>query len=431
MLDLKWLRERPEWVEDRLKSRGGRYNLTAFYAIEKEKRALQAHTEGLQARRNEISREVGRLKSTQGDATDLLAEMRTLGPQIKEAESTLRDQEEKLLEILARLPNLPDESVPFGANENDNVVLRTWPEGFTGSTATGFTPQNHWDIGERLGILDFASAAETVGARFTFFRGAGARLIRALTSFMLDLHTSEHGYEEILPPFLANRESLFGTGQLPKFEEDLFCLRDDPYYLIPTAEVPLTNLVRGQIVDDTRLPLKWTAWTACFRREAGAAGRDTRGLIRQHQFDKVELVWITRPEESMAALETLTSHAQEVLKRLELPFRTIELCTGDLGFAAAKTYDIEVWLPGQGSFREISSCSNTQAFQARRMKTRFRRNDDKGVEPVHTLNGSGVAIGRALVAILENFQQADGSVVIPDALRPYMGGLTVIKPSDE
>ncbi|MBF0127297.1 MAG: serine--tRNA ligase [Magnetococcales bacterium] len=428
MLDLKWIRERPEWVEERLRSRGGRYDLTAFYALEAQKRETQQRTEGLQAQRNEISREVGRMKANKEDASGLLARMGQLGPRLKEAEGLLREQEEALLGVLANLPNLPAEDVPVGPDESGNVVLKTWPEGFAAAPPVGFAPLNHWDVGEGLGVLDFASGAETVGARFTFFRGAGARLIRALTGFMLDLHTLEHGYEEILPPFLANRESLFGTGQLPKFEEDLFCLRDDPYYLIPTAEVPLTNLVRGQIVEESRLPLKWTAWTACFRREAGAAGKDTRGLIRQHQFDKVELVWITRPEESMEALESLTGHAEEVLKRLELPFRRVVLCTGDLGFAAAKTYDLEVWLPGQGKFREISSCSNTRDFQARRMKTRLRREGSKVVESVHTLNGSGVAVGRALVALLENYQQADGSVVIPDALRPYMGGVSSLKP---
>ncbi|MBF0191138.1 MAG: serine--tRNA ligase [Magnetococcales bacterium] len=424
MLDLKTIRERPEWVDSRLKSRGGRHDLTAFFALETAQRALRTETERLQARRNEISRAVGRMKANGEDASALLEEMGQLGPRLKETEAALRVKDEELQTELTRLPNLPDESVPAGPDESGNVVVRSWPEGFSGGPVT----ENHWDIGERLGILDFASAAETVGARFTFFRGDGARLVRALTGFMLDLHTREHGYEEILPPFLANKESLFGTGQLPKFEEDLFCLRDDPFYLIPTAEVPLTNLVRGQIVDEARLPLKWTAWTACFRREAGAAGRDTRGLIRQHQFDKVELVWITRPEESMAALESLTRHAEEVLKRLELPFRTVALCTGDLGFAAAKTYDLEVWLPGQGRYREISSCSNTLDFQARRMKSRLRRTAGKTVEPVHTLNGSGVAVGRALVAVLENFVQADGSVVIPDALRPYMGGQALIKP---
>ncbi|MBF0427355.1 MAG: serine--tRNA ligase [Magnetococcales bacterium] len=429
MLDLKTVRERPEWVEARLKTRSGHYDLTTFYALEAEKRELQAKTEKLQARRNEISRAVGRMKANKEDAAELLTEMATLGPLLKETEGALRTKEEDLQSELARLPNLPAEEVPIGPNESGNVVLRSWPEGFKQTTPATWTPLNHWDVGERLGILDFASAAETVGARFTFFRGAGARLIRALTAFMLDLHTLEHGYEEILPPFLTNKESLFGTGQLPKFEEDLFCLRDEPFYLIPTAEVPLTNMVRGQIIDESRLPIKLTAWTACFRREAGAAGRDTRGLIRQHQFDKVELVWITRPEESMEALESLTSHAETVLKRLELPYRTVALCTGDMGFASAKTYDLEVWLPGQGCYREISSCSNTLDFQARRMKARLRRTETKVVEPVHTLNGSGVAVGRALVAVLENYQQADGSVVIPDALRPYLGGISLLKPT--
>ncbi|MBF0261926.1 MAG: serine--tRNA ligase [Magnetococcales bacterium] len=418
MLDLKAIRERPEWVDARLKTRGGRHDLTAFFALEADQRAMRATTEGLQARRNEISKLIGQMKAKGGDASALLAEMGELGPRLKEHEVALRAKEEAVQEELARLPNLPAEDVPVGPDESGNVVVRSWPEGFSGNA----TELNHWDIGERLGILDFQVAAETLGARFTFFRGDGARLIRALTSFMLDLHTREHGYEEILPPFLANKESLFGTGQLPKFEEDLFCLRDDPFYLIPTAEVPLTNMVRGQIVDEAVLPLKFTAWTACFRREAGAAGRDTRGLIRQHQFDKVELVWITRPEESMAALESLTLHAEEVLKRLELPYRTVALCTGDLGFASAKTYDLEVWLPGQGRYREISSCSNTLDFQARRMKARLRRVESKAVEPVHTLNGSGIAVGRTLVALLENFVQPDGSVTIPDALRPYMGG---------
>ncbi|MBF0144184.1 MAG: serine--tRNA ligase, partial [Magnetococcales bacterium] len=291
-----------------------------------------------------------------------------------------------------------------------------------------FPAVNHWDLGEGLGILDFAAGVAVAGARFTVFRGAGARLSRALANFMLDLHTGEHGYTEVLPPFLANASALFGTGQLPKFEEDLFRTRDDALYLVPTAEVPLTNLVRERILEEGELPLKLTAWTACFRREAGAAGKDTRGLIRQHQFDKVELVQITRPEESYAALESLTGHAEEVLRRLELPYRVVLLCSGDMGFASAKTYDLEVWLPGQGRYREISSCSNTEAFQARRMQARFRRSGGKKPELVHTLNGSGVAVGRALVAVLENYQQADGSVVIPDALRPYMGGLAVIRP---
>ncbi|MBF0125508.1 MAG: serine--tRNA ligase, partial [Magnetococcales bacterium] len=306
----------------------------------------------------------------------------------------------------------------------ENIECHRWGEIPTFS----FTPKPHWELGEALNILDFSAGTLLAGARFTVFRGMGARLNRALIQFMLDLHTGEHGYTEILPPFFANAECLQGTGQLPKFSEELFAARNDPYYLIPTAEVPLTNLVRERILDEADLPLRMTAWTPCFRREAGAAGQDTRGLIRQHQFDKVELVWISKPEESAAALEALTRHAEIVLETLGLPYRRIELCTGDLGFSAAKTYDLEVWLPAQGRYREISSCSNTHDFQARRMKARFRRQEgDRRIEFVHTLNGSGLAVGRTLVAILENYQQADGSVVIPSALRRYMGGLEVLR----
>ncbi len=426
MLDIKEIRERPDWVEARLKQRGGGYDLNAFRTLEAKKRDLQTRTETLQARRNEISKEIGRRKAQKADAGDLFAEMKTIGPELKELESTLRDMEGMVTGLLAELPNLPDESVPVGADENDNVELRRWSPGGGEPAELSFTPKNHWDLGEALDILDFEAGAAVAGARFTVFKGAGARLNRALINFMLDLHTGEQGYTEVMPPFLANRDTLFGTGQLPKFEEDLFATRDDPLLLIPTAEVPVTNLVRGRILEESQLPMKMTAWTTCFRREAGAAGKDTRGLIRQHQFDKVELVWITRPEESAAALERLTAHAEEVLKRLELPFRTVVLCTGDLGFAAERTHDVEVWLPGQGRYREISSCSNTGPFQARRMKARFRREGAKKPEPVHTLNGSGLAVGRTLVAILENYQQADGSITIPDALRPYMGGMTCI-----
>ncbi|MBF0425984.1 MAG: serine--tRNA ligase [Magnetococcales bacterium] len=419
MLDIKLIRDRTDWVEERLRTRGGRHDLNAFRLLETEKRALQTETEQLQAERNAVSREVGVRKQRGADAGELLARMKELGPRIKELESRLRAQEERLQALLMELPNLPHPSVPLGADANDNVEVRRW-----GTPPTfSFTPLNHWDVGERLGILDFAAGAQIAGARFTVLRGAGARLTRALISFMLDLHTTEHGYTEILPPMLASAAALQGTGQLPKFEAELFATRDDPFYLIPTAEVPLTNLVRERILAAHELPLKLTAWTACFRREAGAAGQDTRGLIRQHQFDKVELVQITKPEESNQALESLTRDAEQVLQRLELPYRTVALCTGDMGFAAAKTYDLEVWLPGQGRYREISSCSNTEAFQARRMQARFRREDGNKAEPVHTLNGSGVAVGRTLVAILENFQQADGSVIIPDALRPYLGGL--------
>ena len=426
MLDIKQLREQPDWVENRLKTRDNQLDLSYFRVLEGEKRAIQAQTEALQAQRNEISKEIGRRKAQKQDAADLFEKMKSIGPQLKTQETALREKEVAVHQLLGRLPNLPAESVPLGKDENDNKVIRHWPA-TTPPSVPSFPTLNHWDLGQRLGILDFEAGVQTAGARFTVFRGTGARLNRALTNFMLDLHTNQHGYTEVLPPFLANKESLFGTGQLPKFEEDLFATRDDPYYLIPTAEVPLTNLVRGKILSRAELPIKMVAWTTCFRREAGAAGKDTRGLIRQHQFDKVELVWITQPEGSENALEQLTTHAETVLKQLELPFRTVALCTGDLGFAAEKTYDLEVWLAGQGRYREISSCSNTGAFQARRMKTRFRRNNEKKLEPVHTLNGSGLAVGRTLVAILENFQQQDGTITIPDVLRPYMGGMAQIE----
>lgn len=427
MLDIKQIREQPQWVEDRLKRRGGKVDLSGFHASEARLREIRVETEKLQARRNEISTEIGRRKAAKQDITELFEEMKTLGPALKNLENQLREQERLVEATLVVIPNLPEDSVPEGRDERDNVVLRYWPEEKS-LAQHSFQPKPHWEIGEALGILDFEAGTQIAGTRFTVLRGAGARLSRALINFMLDLHTVEHGYTEIMPPLLANDRTLFGTGQLPKFEEDLFACRDNPLFLIPTAEVPLTNLVADRILDEKQLPMQMTAWTTCFRREAGAAGKDTRGLIRQHQFDKVELVWITRPEESGAALERLTGHAEEVLKRLELPFRTVSLCAGDMGFSAAKTYDLEVWLPGQGCYREISSCSNTQAFQARRMKARFRRGGEKKTELVHTLNGSGVAVGRTLVAILENGQQADGSVVIPKELRPFMGGMALITP---
>ncbi|MBF0436634.1 MAG: serine--tRNA ligase [Magnetococcales bacterium] len=427
MLDIKLIREKPEWVAERLGRRGGKVDLSGFHASEAKLREIRVETEKLQARRNEISTEIGRKKSAKEDVTGLFDEMKTLGPRLKELEAELREQERVVEATLAVIPNMPMDSTPVGRDERDNIVLRHWPEEQKNGTLP-FQPKPHWEIGEKLGILDFEAGVQLAGARFTVLKGAGARLSRALINFMLELHTGTHGYTEIMPPLLANAQTLFGTGQLPKFEEDLFSCRDNPWFLIPTAEVPLTNLVADRILDEKQLPMQMTAWTTCFRREAGAAGKDTRGLIRQHQFDKVELVWITRPEESEQALETLTAHAEEVLRRLELPFRTVCLCTGDMGFSAAKTYDLEVWLPGQGCYREISSCSDTQSFQARRMKARFRRGGEKKTEFVHTLNGSGVAVGRALVAVLENGQQADGSVVIPKALRPYMGGMEVITP---
>ncbi|MBF0310988.1 MAG: serine--tRNA ligase [Magnetococcales bacterium] len=422
MLDVRRIRTEPEAVQKSLERRGKGYNLEGFLSLEAEKRQVQSRTEALQARRNAISKEVGQRKQQGLDAGDLLAEMQGVGPAIKELGERLKVLETRLEQAVLELPNLPHASVPDGNSAEDNPVLKVVGE----PPVFDFAPQAHWDLGPALG-LDFDAGARVAGARFTVLRNTAARLSRALIQLMLDLHTTEHGYEEILPPFLVHEGCLLGTGQLPKFEEDLFRTRDDPFYLIPTAEVPLTNLVREGIVEASALPMRLTAWTACFRREAGAAGRDTRGLIRQHQFDKVELVQITTPETSYEALEEMTGHAEEVLRRLELPFRRVALCCGDMGFSAAKTYDLEVWLPGQGCYREISSCSNTEDFQARRMKARYRSGEGR-VDLVHTLNGSGVAVGRALVAVLENFQQADGSVVLPDALRPYMGGLERIQP---
>ncbi|MGN7611186.1 serine--tRNA ligase [Magnetococcales bacterium HHB-1] len=426
MLDLKQIRQNPEDIENALKRRDAQFTLSDFQVLEAEKRALQTETETLQARRNALSKEIGLRKRAKENADDLLAEMKTVGPKLGECSKALKEKEHALQQMLALFPNPPHPSVPSGDDENDNVEVHRWPQNSKDPDPLPFTAKPHWEVGEHLGLLDFTAGAKVAGARFTVFKGAGARLNRALISFMLDLHTQEHGYTEVLPPFMANAEALFGTGQLPKFEEDLFCTRDDALFLIPTAEVPITNLVREQILDQKALPLKMAAWTACFRREAGAAGQDTRGLIRQHQFDKVELVHITHPDHSYEALEALTEHAEEVLKRLELPFRRITLCTGDMGFSAAKTYDLEVWLPGQGCYREISSCSNTEDFQARRMKARFRDAETRKPRFVHTLNGSGVAVGRTLVAILENYQTEDGSLRIPKALQPYMNGEEII-----
>ncbi|MEO5367623.1 MAG: serine--tRNA ligase [Magnetococcus sp. WYHC-3] len=427
MLDIRLIREQPDSIEARLRRRSPALSLEAFRQCEARRRVLQQEVEKLQGRRNAIAKDVGQRKAAGQDAADLFAEMKELGPRLKELEGALKAADGDADAALAVLPNLPHDSVPVGPDEEHNVELRRWgtPPEFD------FVPQNHWDLGESLGMLDFAGGIRVAGARFTVLRRHGARLSRALINFMLDLHTREHGYQEVAPPVLVNADSLFGTGQLPKFEEDLFRTAQDPYYLAPTAEVPLTNLVRGEILEEASLPLKLTAYTPCFRREAGAAGKDTRGLIRQHQFDKVELVQIVAPETSYDALEALTGHAEAVLKRLELPYRVIVLCTGDMGFSAARTHDLEVWLPGAGRYREISSCSNTEDFQARRMQTRMRRSGEKKPLPVHTLNGSGLAVGRTLVALLENFQQADGSVVVPDALRPYMDGLPRITASGD
>ena len=369
--------------------------------------------------RNRLSQEIGKLKKEGGNAADILAEAKSVSDNITAKEENLRILEDRARQELLLIPNIPHDSVPVGKDDADNKEIRAWgdKQQFT------FAPKNHWDIGENLGILDFERAGKISGARFVFLKGAGSRLERALINFMLNIHTKEHGYTEIFPPLLVNRDAMTGTGQLPKFEEDLFKLADDSkgLLLIPTAEVPVTNMHREEILDEEALPIYYTAYTPCFRREAGSYGKDTRGLIRQHQFNKVELVKFVRPEDSYNELEALTENAEEILKRLALPYRVVALCTGDIGFSAAKTYDLEVWFPAQGKYREISSCSNFGDFQARRANIRFRRKGRKGTEFVHTLNGSGLAVGRTLAAILENFQQEDGSVIIPDALRHFMG----------
>ncbi|MEK8088205.1 serine--tRNA ligase [Thermithiobacillus plumbiphilus] len=422
MLDPQTLRSNLSWTTEQLARRGFRLDASAVEALDQQRKSLQMDLEALQARRNSVSKAVGQAKARGEDTAPILAEVAGLGETIKEKQAALEAVQADWDQILMGTPNLPHESVPEGKSEEDNVEIRRWGE----PARLDFAPKDHVEIGEGLGILDFAAGAKLAGARFTVLRGLGARLERALTQFMLDLHSSAHGYTEIAPPYMVNADSLRGTGQLPKFEEDLFALRDDPYYLIPTAEVPVTNLVRGEILSADQLPLRYVAYTPCFRREAGAYGKDVRGMIRQHQFDKVELVQVVQPEQSYAALEELLGHAETVLQRLGLPYRVVVLCTGDMGFSAAKTYDIEVWLPSQGKYREISSISNFEAFQARRMQARFRGPDGKP-QLVHTLNGSGLAVGRTLVALLENFQEADGSVRIPQALQPYLGGLEILR----
>ncbi|UFS72112.1 serine--tRNA ligase [Geomonas sp. RF6] len=418
MLDAKYLRENLDAVEARLGSRGPGVSLALFRELDGRRRELLQQSETLKALRNKVSEEISRLKD-KSQAQGQMAEMREVSQKIKSIDESLRVVDEELQLFLLSVPNMPHPSVPVGSSENDNVTYRTWgaPPEF------GFEAKAHWDIGEGLGILDFETGTKLTGARFTLYRGAGARLERALINFMLDLHTQEHNYIEMLPPFMVNRESMTGTGQLPKFEEDLFHLEGVDYFLIPTAEVPITNVHRSDILKGTDLPIYYAAYTPCFRKEAGSYGKDTRGLIRQHQFNKVELVKFTTPETSYDELQKLLANAEEVLRRLGIHYRVVELCTGDLGFSAAKTYDIEVWLPGQNCYREISSCSCFEDFQARRAGIKFRREEKGKPEFVHTLNGSGLAVGRTVVAVLENYQQADGSVLIPEVLRPYMGGL--------
>lgn len=418
MLDLRLIREQPDEVRARLGARGQDIDWEGLRKGDQERRELLAKVEELRHQRKTASDQIAKLKREKQPADSLVQEMKDVGDRIKALEDSLRDSEERLNAIALRIPNIPHQSVPAGADAAANPEVRRWGA----PPAFAFPAKPHWDIGEALGILDFERAARMTGARFAVASGAGARLERALINFMLDLHTTAHGYREILPPFMVNRASMTGTGQLPKFEDDLFRLRDDDYFLIPTAEVPLTNLHREETLAKDILPLRYTAYTPCFRREAGSYGKDTRGLIRQHQFNKVELVIISAADSSYEELERLTAHAEEVLKRLNLHYRVISLCAGDLGFSSAKTYDIEVWLPSQGVFREISSCSNCETFQARRAGIRYKRRDGKS-DFVHTLNGSGLAVGRTFLAILENYQQTDGSVVIPEALRPYMGGL--------
>ncbi|MEN9527926.1 MAG: hypothetical protein RLY56_1877 [Pseudomonadota bacterium] len=419
MLDSKQLRTDTEAVAKNLAKRGFVLDLEAFRALEERRKQIQIEADRLRAERNANAKAVGMAKGKGEDASELLKRGESLTHALAIAETDLERVQAESDQWLMGLPNLLHDSVPEGRDESANVELRRHgtPRAFD------FQPADHVDVGARLGGLDFEAAARISGARFMVLRGSLARLHRALAQFMLDLHTSEHGYQEIYAPYLVSAAALTGTGQLPKFEQDLFKVDGErPFYLIPTAEVPVTNLVREQILTAEQLPLRFVAHTPCFRSEAGAAGKDTRGLIRQHQFDKVELVHVVKPADSYAALEQLTSHAEEVLKRLELPYRVLALCSGDIGFGSAKTYDLEVWLPGQGKYREISSCSNCEAFQARRMQARWRNPETGKPEPVHTLNGSGIAVGRAMVAILENYQNADGSVTVPTALRPYMGG---------
>jgi len=424
MLDLKILREEPERLIRALADRGATVDVARLQELEQRRRALLTEVEAKKAERNAASKRIGEVKRAGGDATEAQAAVRTLGEAIATLDREVAETVDALDALWLTVPNLPHPACPVGTDESANPEIRRW-----GTPPTfDFAPLPHWELGERLGLLDFERAAKLSGARFAVLWGAGARLERALTAFMLDLHTREHGYTEVLPPFLVSSASMTATGQLPKFEEDLFACRDDDLYLIPTAEVPVTNLHRDEILDEGSLPRRYCAYTPCFRREAGSAGKDTRGLIRQHQFDKVEMVRFEEPEHSYAALEALTAHAEQVLQRLELPYRVIELCTGDLGFSAAKTYDLEVWLPGQDRYREVSSCSCFEDFQARRAQIRYRVPGQKKPRLVHTLNGSGLAVGRTLVAVLENHQQADGSVRIPEVLVPYMGGLEVIEP---
>lgn len=415
MLDAKFVREHIDTVKESLRKRNYDVSLDAFLTFEEQRRSLLKESEELRNQRNVVSEEIGRLRTQKGDASRLIQEMKLVSDRIKAFDDQLKTVEEHTNDFLLNVPNVPHDSVPVGRDETENVEVRRWGE----PRQFDFDPLNHWDVGAILDILDFERASKIAGARFCLTKGAGARLERALMNFMLDLNTAK-GYTEVFPPIIVNKESMRGTGQLPKFEMELFKISDPEFYLVPTAEVPVTNIHRSEILNERELPLYYTAYTPCFRREAGSYGKDVRGLIRQHQFNKVELVKFVKPEDSYDELESLTHDAEDILQKLGLPYRVIVLCTGDMGFAAAKTYDLEVWLPAQRRYREISSCSNFTDFQARRANIRFKREGKKGTEFVHTLNGSGLAIGRTVVAILENYQQKDGSVIVPDALKTYM-----------
>ena len=425
MLDIRIIREKPEWVKERLKTRGENYPIDEILFLDKKRRELIQKVENLRHIRREKSEKIGKLKKEkrEEEAKNIAEEVKSLGEELKTLEAELKKVEDDFKKKLSLIPNIPHESVPIGKDETENVVIKRWGD----LPKFEFEPKPHWEIGEDLGILDFERASKITGSRFVVYWNEGALLERALINFMLDLHIKKHGYKEILPPFIVNEKALFGTGQLPKFKEDLFKLEEWDYYLVPTAEVPVTNLHKNEILPEEVLPLYYTAYTPCFRSEAGSYGKDVRGIIRQHQFNKVELVKFVTPETSYDELESLLLDAEEVLQLLGLPYRVVVLCTGDLGFAAAKTYDIEVWAPGQNRFVEISSCSNFEDFQARRANIRYRPKSGGKPRFVHTLNGSGLAIGRTVMAILENYQQKDGSVIIPEVLRPYMDGLEVIK----
>ena len=427
LLDIKFIRENPDVVKEAMRRRGEDAPIDEVLELDARRRALVTEAERLRAQRNEASEQVARLKRTgenPEEAQRLIERMRAVSDKIKAMDDEVRDVDARLHQLLLSIPNIPHESVPYGESEDDNVEVRRWGE----PRQFDFEPKAHWDLGVDLGILDFERAAKIYGSRFAVFRGAGARLERALINFMIDVHTQEHGYKEVWPPYLANETAMIGTGQLPKFTEDMFHVEGTNYYLIPTAEVPVTNLHRDEILSIDDLPIYYVAYSACFRAEAGAHGRDTRGLIRQHQFDKVELVKFVTPETSYDELEKLVADAEAILQKLELPYRVVKMCTADVGFTAAKKYDPEVWMPSYGRYVEISSCSNFEAFQARRANIRFRRTPTSRPEYVHTLNGSGLAVGRTLAAILENYQNADGTVTIPEVLRPYMGGMERIEP---